>query len=68
MYKIETQNGVVLESPSIRNIMDELATMEHDHAVKFYYTRDEQTHESNSATEFLVKVGELLAQEQGTAK
>ena len=68
MYKIETQNGVVLESPSIRDIMDELTAMEHDHAVKFYYTRDEKTHESNSATEFLIKVGELLAQEQGTEK
>jgi len=43
MYKVETKNGTVLESPSIRDIMDELATMEHDHAVKFYYTQDEKT-------------------------
>jgi hypothetical protein len=43
MYKVETKNGAVLESPSIRDIMDELATSEYeyDQAVTFYYTNEE---------------------------
>ena len=45
MYKVETKNGAILESPSIRDIMDALATSEYeyDEAVKFYYTDGENT-------------------------
>jgi hypothetical protein len=45
MYKVETKNGAILESPSIRDIMDELASSEYeyDEAVKFYYTDNEDT-------------------------
>jgi hypothetical protein len=45
MYKVETKNGAILESPSIRDIIDELATSEYeyDEAVKFYYTDGENT-------------------------
>lgn len=58
MYKVETKNGVVLESPSIRDIMDELANMEHDTAVKFYFTKDEITYETDNAVELFAKGGQ----------
>ena len=58
MYKIETKNGVVLESPSIRDIMDVLADMEYDTAEKFYFTKDEITHEADNAIELFAKGGQ----------
>jgi hypothetical protein len=69
MYKIETQNGVVLESPSIRDIMDELTAMENDYAVKFTYTKGESVRETSDVREFYSIIAEdRKEQEQESRK
>jgi hypothetical protein len=69
MYKVETQNGVVLESPSIRDIMDELSIMEHDRAVKFTYTKGESVSETSDVLEFYSIIAEdRKEQEQESRK
>jgi hypothetical protein len=69
MYKVETQNGVVLESPSIRDIMDELTAMENDRAVKFTYTKGESVRETSDVREFYSIIAEdRKEQEQESRK
>jgi hypothetical protein len=59
MYKVETQNGVVLESPSIRDIMDELANYEEDRPIKFSYEVQDRKVESEDVREFYSLVNAL---------
>jgi hypothetical protein len=69
MYKVETKNGVLLESPSIRDIMDELSNMEYDTAVKFFYTKGESVKETNDIREFYSIIAEdRKEQEQESRK
>jgi hypothetical protein len=69
MYKVETKNGAILESPSIRDIMNELAIMEHDHAVKFTYTKGESVSETSDILEFYSIIAEdRKEQEQESRK
>jgi len=58
MYKVETKNGALLESPSIRDIMEALADMEHDTAIKFTYTTGESVKETNDIREFYSIIAE----------
>lgn len=58
MYKVETQNGVILEGPSIRDIMAELAEMEHDVPIKFTYTQGDSVREALDIREFYSIIAE----------
>ena len=69
MYKVETKNGALLESPSIRDIMEELANMEHDTAIKFTYTKGESVKETQDIREFYSIIAEdRKEQEQESRK
>jgi hypothetical protein len=59
MYKVETQNGLILESPSIRDIMQELANYEDDRPVKFSYEVQDRKVESEDVREFYSLVNAL---------
>lgn len=52
MYKVETKNGLILESPSIRDIMQELANYEDDRPIKFSYEAKDRKVETDNVVEF----------------
>jgi hypothetical protein len=39
-YSVETKNGVVLTSPNVKEIIEELSHMKEDEAIKFTYFKD----------------------------
>jgi hypothetical protein len=59
MYKVETKNGLILESPSIRDIMQELANYEEDRPIKFSYEVQDRKVESEDVREFYSLVNAL---------